>query len=255
MTIINKFFPSQEKEERIFLLIRKHWFNYVLFIFIAVLMIAPVIAFFIYATFINPDIIASETVYIGSVLFIGVYLLLLIGLELYGIVDFYLDVYIVTDKRIVDIRQDGLFKRQISELHLRQVQDVNANVQGFFQTLLHFGDVHIQTAGERENFVFQSIPHPYSVAKEIVNLHQRHIEECENNPIGGKNQTGVIFRNEDKASRGLPSSDTMYQKTNSADLSSQAGNLNNGLSPQSIVIKADNMPLAGELHEGNEVDL
>lgn len=85
----------------------------------------------------------------------------------YGFIDYYLDVYIITNERIVNIEQNGFFKREISELHLHQIQDVSAKVNGFLPTIMHYGDVFIQTAAERENFVF-------------ANLSQIHIE-CQKN--------------------------------------------------------------------------
>ncbi len=170
-----RFFPSQQKEEKVILVIRKHWFNYLIFFFLAFFMLAPVVLLLIYWGH-NPGLFSKE---VASYIVVGlsIYTLFLIGVELYGFVNYYLDVYIVTDQRIVDISQDGFFKRKISELHLRQIQDVSAKVSGFFQTVLHFGDVYIQTAGERENFVFISVPHPYSVSKRIIELHQSHLEE------------------------------------------------------------------------------
>ncbi len=174
MSVREKLFPNQSQEERIFLLIRKHWFNYVIFFFLDFLAVIPVlIALFVWVN--NPTLITP----VGGqilVIFLAIFVLVVLAAQLYGFVDYYLDVYIVTDQRIVDISQEGYFKRQISELHLHQVQDVNARVEGIWQTLLHFGDVHIQTAGERENFVFKSIPHPYLVAKQIISLHEAHIE-------------------------------------------------------------------------------
>lgn len=186
MAVRGKLFPSQAREERIFLLIRKHWFNYVIFFFLSLLAIIPVVVtFFVWIN--NPTIFtaASGQVVITS---LSIFILSVLAVQLYGFVGYYLDVYIVTDQRIVDIKQDGYFKRQISELHLHQVQDVNARVEGVWETLFHFGDVHIQTAGERENFVFKSIPHPYLVAKQIVDLHQAHIETI-NRRISRKNNT------------------------------------------------------------------
>ncbi len=174
MPVKQKFFPSQEPGERVFLLIRKHWFNYVTFFFLSFLAVVPVfIAIYIWIN--NPTIITPDN---GQILIIilAIFVLTILAVQLYGFVDYYLDVYIVTDQRIVDISQEGFFNRQISELHLHQVQDVNARVVGFWQTMFHFGDVHIQTAAERENFIFKAIPHPYLVAKQIIKLHEAHIE-------------------------------------------------------------------------------
>lgn len=170
-----KYFPSQAPEEKIFLLIRKHWFNYIIFIFLAVLMLVPVIGIAVYLVANGNQLLANNAVFL--VIVAAIILLLTFAIELYGFINYYLDVYIVTDRRLVDISQNGLFNRDISELQIRQVQDVSAHVEGFFNTLLHFGDVHIQTAGERENFIFTSIPHPYAVSKQIVDLHETATED------------------------------------------------------------------------------
>ncbi len=175
MAIEGRYFPGQAPSERIFLVLRRDVITYISFLVIAMIMMIPLailVALYIH----SPDTFSSELV--NSLLTLGgsAYLLFIIGLLLYGFVDYYLDVYIITDERIVDIRQIGFFRREIAELHLREVQDVSAKVEGFFPTMFHYGDVHIQTAGERENFVFYSVPHPYRVSKKIADLHESQIE-------------------------------------------------------------------------------
>lgn len=162
-------FPGQGEGERVFLLIRKHWFNYLIFGLFAFLTILPLVLALFYWDLIENIFGSNISI---AIMILTLYVLTLLAIQLYGFVSYYLDVYIVTDRRIVDIEQSGFFKREISELHLREVQDVSAKVKGVFETLLHFGDVFIQTAGERENFIFQSIPHPYSIAKQIIDLHE-----------------------------------------------------------------------------------
>lgn len=175
MTGQEKLFPSQAKGEIVFLLIRKHWFNYIIFFLLDFLMLIPIVLLGLFLTS-NANYLDVGLVNL-LILAVTVFVLFMLAAQLYGFVDYYLDVYIVTDQRIVDISQDGFFKRQISELHLHQVQDVNASVNGFWSTILHFGDVNIQTAAERENFVFKSIPQPYNIAKQILDLHEDHIEK------------------------------------------------------------------------------
>ncbi|MFA4995644.1 MAG: PH domain-containing protein [Patescibacteria group bacterium] len=167
-----KLFPAQEESEKVFLLIRKHWFTYAIFWFLAFILALPAIGVLIYWAY--GQNISSVT---GNIIILGesIYGLISLALFLYGIVDYYLDIYIVTDRRVVDIEQNGFFHRQISELYLREVQDVKAKVDGFFPTTLHYGQVIIQTAGETENFIFDSVPHPYSVSKKIMDLHESSV--------------------------------------------------------------------------------
>ena len=84
--------------------------------------------------------------------------------------DYYLDTWIVTTERIVNIEQLGLFSRVISTLHLNQIQDVTAETHGFLETIFTYGNVRIQTAGSTERFHFKNIDNPEDVKNIIVQL-------------------------------------------------------------------------------------
>ena len=172
--IEGKYFPSQVSGEKVFLLVRRHWIIFFAMAFLLFALIVPIIVLLFY-WFFAPETFAGQ---IGNfvIVFAGVYTLIVLALILYGFINYYLDVYIVTNERIIDIRQHGFFHREIAELHLHQVQDIEAQVDGFFQTLFHYGDIRIQTAGEHENFIFHDVPHPYTLSKKIVELHKAQLE-------------------------------------------------------------------------------
>lgn len=174
-----RFFPGQKDSEKIIALIRRHWFTYMIFWFLAVMMIIPVIIVAIYWMANFEDITPAT----GNLLILGmsVNILIILALEIYGFINYYLDVYILTDRRIVDIKQNGFFRRSISELNLRQIQDVNAKVSGVSATLFHYGDVDIQTAAEKDIFYFQSVPHPYRTSKKILDLHEAYLRKERSN--------------------------------------------------------------------------
>jgi hypothetical protein len=82
-------------------------------------------------------------------------------------VNYYLDVWIITNQRIIDMEQRGLFARIVSEQRLDKIQDITAESKGFFPTVLNYGEVYAQTAGEKERFVFKQVPEPYTIAKKL----------------------------------------------------------------------------------------
>lgn len=84
--------------------------------------------------------------------------------------DYYLDIWIVTNQRIMDIEQKGLFSREVSEFSISRVQDVTVDIVGILPTLFHYGDVHVQTAGEAKQFIFRDIKNPNKVKDTILNL-------------------------------------------------------------------------------------
>lgn len=83
-------------------------------------------------------------------------------------VHYYLDVYIVTNQRVLTIDQVDFFNREVSEADIGNVQDVEVIVNGFFATVFNFGDVRIQTAGaDSRTLFFNDIPYPYK-AKDLI---------------------------------------------------------------------------------------
>jgi uncharacterized membrane protein YdbT with pleckstrin-like domain len=87
--------------------------------------------------------------------------------------DYYLDVWIVTNERIINIEQHGFFSRKVSELKLTKIQDVTSEIIGVIPSLLNYGNIYVQTAGEKERFTFHQIPDPNYVKNRIVQLQEK----------------------------------------------------------------------------------
>jgi len=85
-------------------------------------------------------------------------------------VDYYLDIWIITTERIINIEQKGLFVRRVSTAEYEKIQDITVEVTGFLQTMINFGNVRIQTAGELENIIFRKVSNPYEVKNLLVKL-------------------------------------------------------------------------------------
>lgn len=84
--------------------------------------------------------------------------------------NYYLDIFTVTNKRLMNIQQRGLFHRVVSEVELEHIQDITSTINGPLQTLFDFGDLQIQTASEENKILPRSIPHPVQVRRKIMEL-------------------------------------------------------------------------------------
>lgn len=85
---------------------------------------------------------------------------------------YYLDVWYVTEKRIIIVDQKKLFDRVISNVRFDKIQDVTIDVNGFLPTMLGFGTVKVQTAGEDSTeLVMTVVRHPEEVRKVIFGKH------------------------------------------------------------------------------------
>jgi uncharacterized membrane protein YdbT with pleckstrin-like domain len=64
---------------------------------------------------------------------------------LYAYVLWYFSVYIVTNERIRQVSQKGLFKKTVVDLDLVKIESISYNVPGLFGSMFGYGTILIQT--------------------------------------------------------------------------------------------------------------
>mgnify|MGYP002397702272 CR=1 FL=1 len=74
---------------------------------------------------------------------------------------------IITVDNVTQVMQVGIFHRKVSEISMENVEDVTAHQKGILQTFFNYGRVHIETAGEQNNYDFIYCPNPNAYAKAI----------------------------------------------------------------------------------------
>ena len=156
-----------EKDEKILFIIRKHWFVFFVdIISVAILLLTPIVIIvgsYYLKEFI--DISGNDIALIATATSV---ILLFVWTAMFLIwTDHYLDILILTNKHIIDVEQKGLFSRELSMFRLDSIQDVTSEVNGLIPTFLKFGTIHIQTAGDDEDFLVRGIPKPFDVRHKI----------------------------------------------------------------------------------------
>ncbi len=171
-----------EVGEKIIREIRRHWFimfiKAVKAVGIAVLPLLAVIGMYLIA---NLELLDTEIKITRQMwsLFISGYSLWLLLAWIFFFrewTDYYLDVWYITPKRIIDVEQRSLFNREVISLRYEQLQDATVDVAGILPTLLGYGDVHVQTAGHGREIILKDASDPVEVKKEIMKLHAQATE-------------------------------------------------------------------------------
>ncbi len=169
-------------EENIVKVLHRNWFDIASQYFLVLLAIGVFFAGIYVYPLIFPQFDGTE--YNALFLFIENTFLLAIWIYCFLIwVDYYFDIWVITDERIINIEQRGLFLRRVSSAEYEKIQDVTVEVKGFLQTVINFGDVRIQTAGETENIVFRRISNPYEIKNLIAKI-QKEKKEKKINAFG-----------------------------------------------------------------------
>lgn len=87
------------------------------------------------------------------------------------------DIMLVTTEKIAQLIYKTLFNRNISQLSIGDIQDVNVNQKGVFAHLFNYGTIIIETAGEQQNYTFTFANHPYQCSKDIVGSHESNLSK------------------------------------------------------------------------------
>lgn len=184
-------FKGQKKDEKIELLLRRHWFTLIFPLLkrFAVILLPFLILFFLFSSF-----ILKSTFF--SILFL-LWFVTGISAILYEWIIWYYDIYIITNKRIIDIDQKTLFSRSVAETSLDKIQDVTFEIDGMIPTFLKYGDVSVQTAGAEEVINLEEVYDPREIQEKIVEL-QKKYEEEEGGPVTAEELLELIEEKREK---------------------------------------------------------
>lgn len=151
--------------EQIVLIVRKHWIaiigRLIVLLFTIIVPILILIALPIFVPFF-PSWQTGHIIYLYTL----VYTFLLIVswvVFFFAWTEYHLDIWVVTTHRIFIVDQKSMFYREISSLTLDKIQDLTIDIDGFLPTMLKFGEIFIETAGENKNFEFKNARNPEAI--------------------------------------------------------------------------------------------
>jgi membrane protein YdbS with pleckstrin-like domain len=148
-----------EQQEQILKVVRRHWFLMLsVTVMLLALALAPIFLYdFLTAQFLPLDqslrgFLVSFVADFGAFIY-SIWLLVLWVMFFIEWTDYYLDMLVITNKRIIDVEQKGFFNREVTSFPYDQIQDITVDTVGVVKTLLKFSDIHIQTAGHNHEII------------------------------------------------------------------------------------------------------
>lgn len=109
---------------------------------------------------------------IGIVIF-ALTVLIGIGIALRTFILWDADALIVTNIRIVDVDQRGVFSRFVTEILLHTIQDISWQRKGFFETVFGIGTLIVQSTSAQQPLAVIRIKRPERVQEQIQQLKEK----------------------------------------------------------------------------------
>lgn len=202
----NATFATQNKDEEVIIVLRKHIINNLPWMLTTILLfILPFISYgalILYDHFINSDALLQGGILSGFnqayilplVLF---YLLLIVSYAYFKFVHWYFDIFIITNERYISIDFDILRGRTITEIPLTDIIDISEKILGVFPTIFGYGNIEFKTTSEKLSIV-ENVPQTVWIRDSLGDLikYIRHIKVVKSkyNTI-----TDIIVRGDNEA--------------------------------------------------------
>lgn len=151
-----KMFHEQFDDEQIVLLLRKDFWFLIRSMLVEIVIFLGMVALVLLDVFFDLGLIEKNWFWIAWFT-----ALLIIGF--WAFIDWFnwrFDLYVITDRRVVDSTRRFPFKKRLAEAQLDRVQDTSYEKDGLFANVFNYGTMVIQTAGESTNFQWEGMPDP-----------------------------------------------------------------------------------------------
>jgi len=155
-------YSGEDPDEKILYVFRQSFLVNIPWLFFSiVLCFAPFLILPLVPNFINPGFKFSSTLF---------WYLIVFGYGLQNFLNWFFNVYIISNKKIVDVDFQGILYKKISEAPLKSIEDVTSTVKGIVGVVFNIGNVYIQTAAENREFEFDFLDNPSKVRDIISDL-------------------------------------------------------------------------------------
>jgi len=108
---------------------------------------------------------------IRQIVFTNIFgLAVLLSYVWFNILNWFFNVGVVTNQRIVDIDFSSVIYKEVTETRLDKVEDITSKSGGYFESFFDYGDVFVQTAGKEAFIEFLNVPRPSDAVRIISEL-------------------------------------------------------------------------------------
>ena len=155
-------FETQDRDEQVLLLLRRHFITNLGWIVTTMVMLfVPALG-----SIFELGFLPANFWFVGTLF----WYVFVFGYAFEAFLVWYFNVYIVTDERVIDYDFYSLLYKRVSAAKIEDIQDVTYEMGGVASNLVNYGNVFIQTAAESLEIDFHEVPNPDLVVKLLNEL-------------------------------------------------------------------------------------
>ena len=105
--------------------------------------------------------------------------------------EYFLTSLVLTNGRVIKIRQEGIFSKSIFVSDIDRIQDIKVEQKGIIEQFYNFGTIRITTASELGEIFFKEFPDPAAFQKSIFDTMNQH-DALLRNSLGSPSQSSPL---------------------------------------------------------------
>lgn len=155
----DQIFKGQQKEETFVCFFRHHWITLIKEFFLFAILLSLAFGSLIHMSEIQEIIRSNNEI---KIVFLTFYVTVTLLMHRFFIrmLNYFVNIGIITDKRVIDHQKTIFFKDVQDSIDLAYIQNIEQFREGMLQTLLQYGDIKIFLAASNTVKTFDYIPNP-----------------------------------------------------------------------------------------------
>lgn len=95
----------------------------------------------------------------------------------FDFIDWYFDCWLLTNFGVVDLDRAGLFSMTSTRVEYHMIEGISYTIQGFWRTMLNYGDITIDKLGANTSVALKDAAHPQHIERKIMDFQERYVAE------------------------------------------------------------------------------
>ncbi len=95
----------------------------------------------------------------------------------YHFLDWYFDVWVLTNTGVIDIERDGMFDVTTTRIDYHMIEGISYTIKGVMQTIFNYGNITIDKLGAKTSVILLEAASPRKLERIVMRYQEQYIYE------------------------------------------------------------------------------